>query len=66
MAASEPGNADAVTVSAFRLRPASALAEFAAELRQRLDRAPAGAECAPLATMLAAAETEIGLRQRQR
>ncbi len=65
MAASEPGNADAVTVSAFLLRPARAPAEFAAELRQRLDCGPAGAERG-LSTMLAAAETEIGLRHRQR
>jgi hypothetical protein len=51
------------SISAFLLLPVRSLPEFAAELRRRLDRIPAGTERASLAAMLAAAEREIGHRQ---
>jgi hypothetical protein len=47
------------SISAFLLLPVRSLSEFAAELRGRLDRIPAGAERASLAAMLAAAECEM-------
>jgi hypothetical protein len=62
MPAAEPADAIA-SISAFLLLPVRSLPEFAAELRRRLDRVPAGAERASLAAMLAAAECEMGRRQ---
>ena len=62
----EPAAAATAALSAYLLRPARTLPEFAAELRGRLGRVPAGAERADLAAMLAAAEAEIGLRQHRR
>jgi hypothetical protein len=61
MPAAESADANA-SVSAFLLLPVRSLPEFAAELRGRLDRVPAGGERASLAAMLAAAEREIGRR----
>jgi len=43
MPADEPADATA-SISAFLLLPVRSLPEFAAELRGRLDRIPAGAE----------------------
>ena len=62
MPATEPVDATA-SISAFLLLPVRSLPEFAAELRRRLDRVPAGAERASLAAMLAAAECEMRRRQ---
>jgi hypothetical protein len=62
MPAAEPADAIA-SISAFLLLPVRSLPEFAAELRRRLDRVPAGAERASLAAMLAAAECEMRRRQ---
>ena len=62
-----PETADATaSVSAFLLRPVRPLPEFVAELRHRLDRLPVRAGRADLAAMVAAAEREIGYRQRRR
>jgi hypothetical protein len=64
MPADEPADATA-SISAFLLLPVRSLPKFAAELRRRLDRVPAGAERASLAAMLAAAECEISRRQQR-
>jgi len=58
MPSAEPTEATA-SISPFLLLPARPLPVFAAELRRRLDRVPAGIERASLAAMLAAAEREI-------
>jgi hypothetical protein len=64
MPAAEPADATA-SISAFLLLPMRSLPAFAAELRRRHDRVPAGAECASLAAMLAAAECEMRRRQQR-
>jgi hypothetical protein len=64
MPAAEPADATA-SISAFLLLPVRSLLEFAAELRGRLDRIPAGAERTSLAAMLAAAEHEMRRRQQR-
>jgi hypothetical protein len=64
MPADEPADATA-SISAFLLLPVRSLPKFAAELRRRLDRIPAGTERASVAAMLAAAEREMGRRQRR-
>jgi hypothetical protein len=61
MPADGPADATA-SISAFLLLPMRSLPEFAAELRRRLDRVPAGAKRASLAAMLAAAECEMRRR----
>jgi hypothetical protein len=61
MPATEPADATA-SISAFLLLPVRSLPEFAAALRGRFDRTPAGAKRASLAAMIATAEREIDLR----
>jgi len=51
------------SVSPFLLLPMRPLPVFAAELRRRLDRVPAGIERTSLAAMIATAECEIALRR---
>jgi len=64
MPADEPADA-AASISAFLLLTVRSLSEFAAELRRRLVRIPAGTERESVAAMLAAAEREMRRRQQR-